>query len=248
MNQLTPDVNAAGAAYSRTLGNGLRVLELLHHNPAGLGVAAIASALDLHRTVVYRLLGTLRAHELVVTTGDGRYQLGTGLVELAGTVRADLRSAAEPHLTRLAADTAATAFLAVADRHEAVGICVVEPPHAQLHVSYRLGTRHPLTVSAAGVAILAGRPPVPGERDEVTRARQRGYAVTAGELQQGAWGLATALPAADGPAEASVGVVALSELDTPATAEAVRAAAEAIAGSSAARSLDTRIGYSVYCP
>lgn len=226
MTQGTPDVNAR--AYSRTLGNGLRLLELLRTHRHGLGVNAIAAELGVHRTVVYRLLGTLRTHQLVVAGQDGRYRAGLGLLELAGAVHADLRQAAEPQLTRLAEQVAATAFLAVAEHDDAVSACVVEPSNARLHVGYRLGMRHPLTVSAAGLAILAGRPHVPGERPEVALARSRGYAVTSGELEVGAWGLATALPNSSGHANASIGVVALAELDAAEVAPMLRRAAAAI--------------------
>lgn len=228
VNQATPAVNAR--AYSQTLGNGIRVLELLRAYQRGLGVSTIAAELGLHRTIVYRLLGTLRTHNLVVAEPDGRHRLSLGLLELSGSVRADLREAAEPHLAQLAEHVAATAFLTLADGEEAVSICVVEPRNARLHVSYRLGTRHPLTVSAAGIAILAGRPARPDERPEVGEARARGYAVTTGELQPGAWGLATALPSGSTPAQASVGVVALTAPDSVEVAAAVRHAAEAIAG------------------
>jgi DNA-binding IclR family transcriptional regulator len=215
-------------AYSRTLGNGLRLLELLHGRATGLGVNDIAAELELHRTVVYRLLGTLRAHHLVVQH-DGRYTLGLGLVELAGSVRADLRRAAEPHLATLAEQVGATAFLTLAEGDEAVSACVVEPRSARLHVRYRLGMRHPLTVSAAGLAILAGRAAERGERPELATARRRGYAATSGELEPGAWGLAIPLPNAVRHATASIGVVAMTRLDTHTVASAVRQAVDAIA-------------------
>ena len=215
--------------YAQTLGRGLRLLELLALHPRGLGVVAIAGQLGVHRTVAYRLIGTLREHKLVAQEGDGRYALGLGLLELAGAVRTDLRRIAEPHLAELAHEIGATAFLTVADKDEGVGVCVVEPRNAGLHVSYRLGLRHPLTVSAAGLAILAGRPPQPGERAEIVQARARGYAVTKGELQAGAWGLAAPLPQQDGQATASIGVVALAELQPELVAGSVQAAVEAIA-------------------
>ncbi|WP_187352058.1 IclR family transcriptional regulator [Allosaccharopolyspora coralli] len=227
MTQGTSGVNAR--AYSKTLGNGLLVLELLRHHRQGLGINAIATELGLHRTVVYRLIGTLRAHNLVTVGADGHHRVGLGLLELATAVRADLRRAAEPHLTRLAEHVAATAFLAVADQDDAVSACVVEPGNARLHVGYRLGIRHPLTVSAAGLAILAGRPAVEGERTEVTRARTRGYATTTAELEPGAWGLATRLPNASGHAGASIGVVALSQLDATTIAPTLREIAATIA-------------------
>jgi len=215
--------------YAQTLGNGLRVLEVLASHPRGLGVVAIAAALGVHRTVAYRLLGTLRAHNLVTQEADGRHTLGLGLLELSGSVRTDLRRIAEPHLAELAEKVGATAFLTVADESEGVSVCVVEPRNAGLHIGYRMGFRHLLTVSAAGLAILAGRPAELGERSEIERARRRGYAVTNGELQAGAWGLAVALPAPEGWAGASIGVVALSELQAEPIAAMVRAAAEALA-------------------
>ncbi|WP_091674338.1 IclR family transcriptional regulator [Amycolatopsis marina] len=225
----THGVNRPPSAYSQTLGRGLRVLEILRENPGGLGVNGMAAALGAHRTVIYRLLGTLRAHGLVAQEADGRFRLGAGLLELAGGVRADLRVVAEPRLAELADDVGATAFLTLAEGDEAVNTCSVEPRRAQLHVGYRVGVRHPLTVSAAGISILAARPPAAGERAAIARARERGYAITAGELEPGAWGLAVALPVRDGEAEASVGVVALTELDTERVAGAVRATVRAIA-------------------
>lgn len=230
MNQDTGTVNpGASSAYSRTLGNGLLVLELLRSHPHGLGVNAIAAELGVHRTVVYRLLGTLRTHHLVDTGADGRHRMGLGVLELASTVRVDLRQAAEPHLAAVAERVSATAFLTLADGDEAVSACVVEPKNARMHVSYRAGLRHPLTVSAAGIAILAGRQASPGERPEIGEARSAGYAASTGELQAGAWGLATALPDATGHAEASVGVVALEALDADEVLAAVRDAVRAIA-------------------
>lgn len=226
-------VNAAGSARSRTLEKGVRVLEVLANHPDGLGVVELAKAVGVHRTVAYRLLGTLRSHRLVAQTPDGRYRSGAGLLTLSAATHHDLRQAAQPHLTRLADALGATAFLTVCEVDEAVSTCVVEPHHAGLRVTYRVGLRHPLTVSAAGLAILAGRAPTNGERPEVTRGRELGYLVTAGELECGAWGLATPLPGSRWRTEASIGVVALAELHEARTAVAVNATARAIADSAA---------------
>ncbi|WNV82938.1 helix-turn-helix domain-containing protein [Umezawaea sp. Da 62-37] len=217
------------AGYSQTLGKGLRVLEVLRHHPAGLGVNALAAKLGLHRTVVYRLLGTLRAHGLVMQDGNLRFRLGVGLIDLAGAVEVDLCTAAAPHLAVLADEVGATAFLTLADGGEAVSAYVVEPRRARMHVGYRTGARHRLEVSAAGIAILAARPALAGERAEVAAARERGYSVTSGELELGAWGLAAAVPVGAAPMAASVGVVAMTELDEQQVAVAVRRAASAVA-------------------
>ena len=211
------------AATVQTLDRGLRVLELLAGEPRGLTVGELAGSLGVHRTVVYRLLGTLGQHRLLARGEDGRYRLWTGLVELSRSVVPHLQALALPELERLAEALGATAHLTVADGDEAVALAVVEPRNTQIHVAYRPGLRHPLTVGASGLAILAGRPAERGERVEVARARRRGYAVSRGELQAGAVGAAAPV-AVDGGAEASVGIVALAPLGAEAGRRVVTAA------------------------
>jgi DNA-binding IclR family transcriptional regulator len=72
----------------------------------------------------------------------------------------------------------------------------------------RLGARHPLHVGADGVAILAGRPPMPGDPKDVERAGQKGYALSVGAIQASAVGVAAPLLTSDW-ATASIGVVQL---------------------------------------
>lgn len=213
--------------YAQTLGRGLRVLEVLRGHVNGLGVLEISTALGLNRTVVYRLLGTLRVHGLVAQDENGRFLLAGGLLALAAGVRADLRAIARPPLAALADEVSATAFLTVIEGGEAISVGVMPPRSGRLHVSYHVGMRHPLTVGAAGLAILAGRAPQPGERPEVTEARVRGYVVTSGELEAGAWGLAAPVPRG-APAIGSIGVAAMAPLDIDRTVEAVRRTAQDI--------------------
>lgn len=205
----------------------LRILDLLAAAPGRLTVSEAARELDVHRAVAYRLLGTLGRHRLVVRGEDARYRLGTGLVELARGVGTRWREAAWPELERLADDVSATAVLSVASDESCVALLAAEPRTAVLHVAYQPGLRHPLTVGASGKAILAGRPPADGESPEVAKARRRGYAVSRGELQPGAVGIAAPV-LLDGWAEASVAAVSLAELDGSA-ADRVREAAERIA-------------------
>lgn len=150
--------SAVNNGYSQTFGKGLRVLAALRAHQDGLAVGTIATEVGVHRTVVYRLLGTLRAHGLITQESDGRFRLGLGLIELAGGVHTNLRQAAHPHLAALADEVTATAFLTLADGDEAISANVVPPRNSKLHVGYRAGLRHPLEVSAAGVAILAHAP------------------------------------------------------------------------------------------
>ncbi len=202
---------------AQTLDRGLRLLSLVAETPGGLTVTEAAAALGVGRSVVYRLVTTLVAHGLVRRDTEGRVRLGLAVLQLARRAQPLLAETAIPALRRLAEELGATAHLTVADAGEALALAVVEPSWTAFHVAYRTGTRHPLDRGAAGQAILAGRS-ADGPR----------YVVSSGELQQGAHGVAAALPAASG-VEASVGVVALAELDAETVGPRVVAAAEQIA-------------------
>jgi DNA-binding IclR family transcriptional regulator len=204
------------------------LLEVLAREPAGLTVSELAGRLGMHRAGVYRLLATLDGHRLVRRVRGGGYVLGLGLVELAGAVARDLRSVAEPEVAALAEEVGATAALTVMDGQEAVAVLVVEPRNQRMHVAYRVGSRHPVDRGASGIAILSGRPPQPGERPEVTLARHRDYAVTRGELQPGAFGIAAAIKPQARPAEASIGIVGMGDLDEEVLAPRVMNAALSI--------------------
>lgn len=214
---------------AQTLDRGLRVLEVLAEHPAGLSIAEIASRLDLHRTITYRLLNTLLAHRLIRRMNEGHYCLGVGLVELARQVVPRLQAAALPELRRLAEALGVTTCLTVLDGDEAVVLTTIEPNTSPMHVVYRPGYRHVLDQGASGLAILAGRPPYPGERAEVTLARQRGYAVSTGEIQSGVSGISAPIQVNGQPAEASIGVILLGKIDETNFASPVIAAARTIA-------------------
>lgn len=202
---------------SQTLDRGLRLLETLAGSAGGLTVAEASGVLGVNRTIVYRLLATLEQHGLVRRADGGRFCVGFGTLALASSVHPLLRQVAQPVLRSLAEDVGATSHLTIADGVEALAVAVVEPSRTDYHVAYRVGTRHPLERGAAGRAILAAR-------DGVTD-----YVVTAGELQTGASGVAAPVVGASG-VEASVGVIALGDLDTdtvgPRTVRAARELAE----------------------
>lgn len=200
------------------------MLGLLAEAHAGLTVTELAAALSVNRTVVYRLLATLEQHSLVRRDGDGRVRLGLGILGLARRVQPLLRDAAMPVLRRLAEDVGATAHLTIADGGEALAVAVVEPSWTDYHVAYRVGSRHPLSRGAAGRAIMLLRP---GGTGFASSARLgSGYVVSEGELQPGAHGIAAPVLGV-AAIEASVGVVALSELDAAKIGpRVVRAAAE----------------------
>ena len=220
---------APRASGSKTLHRGLLVLETLAGTSTGLGISDMSAATGLHRTILHRLLETLMQHRLVARDDTKRYHLALGIVELAGSVANELQVTALPEMSALAEEAGATTTLTIADGGECVALLAVEPRSVHIHVSYRAGFRYPLSQGASGIAILASRSPEPGERREVGIARRRGYATSHGEVRPGVFGIAAPICLPGMPAEASLGVQALSQLDERSIAPRLIAAAQGIA-------------------
>jgi DNA-binding IclR family transcriptional regulator len=234
----SPDV--AGA---QTLDRGLQILEALADRAQTMSLRDLVRTTGLNRSAIYRLLRVLMTHRLVTRDGDRGYRLDTGIVALAQRVESGIVGLARPLLSHLAETLGATAFLAVADGAEAVAVAVVEPSHTAFHLAYRTGFRSPLSRGAPGIAILAGRPAVADERDPITTARQKGYAVSMGEIQRGAIGLAAPVSVNRELCRASLGVVTLGDLHEVEMAVPVTATARELAARIAELRGSTRPDY-----
>jgi DNA-binding IclR family transcriptional regulator len=206
------------------------VLRVLADHPDGLSVSELAGALDTHRAGIYRLLGPLVDQRLAVRGEDGRYVLGAGLIELASRVRPRLQEVAIPELRRLADALGATTALTVRDGEEAVVAAVVEPRNTDMHIAYRTGLRHRLDQAASGIALLAGLPPRPGEREQISTARARGWSQSTSELLPGGvTGVGAPIVVSGHECEAAVTAVWADDRDPAGAAEAVMQSAQAIA-------------------
>ncbi|MFV0461691.1 MAG: helix-turn-helix domain-containing protein [Nostocoides sp.] len=205
-------VDAVGET-SQALERGIQLIELLARpeHAHGLTITELARELGIGRPMVYRLVATWRGHDGVRRDPGGRVRLGVGLVRLGKAVAPVISELAHPVLRTLADTVLATAHLTVVDRGEVVPVVVVAPTTTTVHVAYRTGGRHPLTVGAAGQAILAGRR---GSTEVVC---------SNGELNSSAFGMA--IPVMTGPIEASVGVLSLGPLELCHVQRPLRAAA-----------------------
>ncbi|MGA4856065.1 IclR family transcriptional regulator [Streptomyces koyangensis] len=218
------------AAGSQTLARGLLALELVAGQPRGMAVQDVAQHLGVHRTIAYRILVTLAEHHLVVRASDGRYRAGSGTVTLARGYAAGVREAALPVLRRTAEQLGATVALVTAEGNEAVAVAVAEPLSVNYLLSYRVGSRNPVGVGAAGLALAALRPPEPDESPEVTQAREQGYARTFGRIEPGAYGVAVPLHLVDPALHMCVNLITWREDVADASLPAMRAVAEEISG------------------
>ncbi|GAB4099692.1 IclR family transcriptional regulator [Sinomonas halotolerans] len=188
-----PRTAAESGPHSQTLSRGVRALEVLAESPTPLTIAELAAALDVHRSIAYRIVRTLEDHSLVTRDDSGRLQPGAGLAVLARSVSRDLQSAALPELGRLAAEFRMTAFVAVWDRTECITLATVEPQHNGATLAQHPGTRHPLDRGGPGIAIQSAfgrqeweqRAPGVPYRPESDESRERGYALSHDEVIPG---------------------------------------------------------------
>lgn len=211
---------------SKTLHNGLEILEVLAQHPNGLSVSEIAEALGVHRTVAHRLVRTLEAHRLCRRDDHKRITLGTGLVTLAESVEQDLRTLARPILEDLADAVEATAHLVVRESEdEARALMVVEPRRATMHIAFRPGQSVPITRGSAAMAILSALPPTEGERSEITEGRRRGWAISESEVVPTTIGISAPVPARRSGLQAAIGISVFDDTRAETQAAAVMAAA-----------------------
>jgi DNA-binding IclR family transcriptional regulator len=195
-----------------------RAVELLYAIAVAPDSApSLAERCGLNRSTAWRILATLEHHGLVERDPAGnRYGLGIGVVKLAAAAGHEpVVRLAQPVLHALADATGETVNLAVAHRLELVYADQVQARHVM--APNWLGHAVPLHATSTGKAFLAALPEAeldgllrgPLERftdatitdprtlrAELEDVRERGYAVSRGELEPALWGVSAAADAA----------------------------------------------------
>ncbi|MFJ4268655.1 IclR family transcriptional regulator [Paenarthrobacter nicotinovorans] len=218
---------------SKTLDNGIRILELLAQRNSGATIAELAEEIQVEWSVAQRLVLTLQKHDLVRRNELKLVLLGRGLLTLSEPIDRDTRALVGPALQYLADEVGATASAVVLDGQSHYrAFIVVHPTSASAHVSFRVGQIAPLDQGCAGLAILASRPPVNGERDEVALARVRGYAVTSGEVIPSVTGISAPVCEPGFAATVSISVSLFETEDVDRVGQAVVATARRLAAQS----------------
>ncbi len=172
--------------------------------PRGSTAAELALACGINRATAWRLLATLEGRGLVDRDpATSRYQIGYAMARLAAASGTDgMARRCRPVLQRVCAQTGEAASLAVGQRSGLVYIDEVAPPSV-LTVSW-LARPVPLHATSTGKAWLAWLPEaeargllgpaLEGFTDltvtgvtrllgELRQIRERGFAVSAGELE-----------------------------------------------------------------
>jgi len=179
-----------------TIIKAMRVLEALGDD-GPLGVSELSRRLEMDKSIVSRVLSTLRSHSFVRGLNSGKYDLGLRVFELGQMVieRLPFRSLIIPHVEELAAETGETAYAGGLNQGEVVYLYDAVSEQA-IRLGARAGLRRPPWQDAVGRAILAfqdedevlanlrasrkakrgGLPTVAAVQRDLARIRQDGFA------------------------------------------------------------------------
>jgi IclR family KDG regulon transcriptional repressor len=220
-------------SYLKTVDRALQVLLQFNDQRPVWSASELAQVLDLHRSIVYRILATLERRGFVTQTDRrGRFRLGLKLVELGNVVLAsiDVRQVAHPIMARLVRETGESAFLTVVSGDESVCIDKIDSPQ-RIRVTLTIGGRHPLHAGASNKILLAYLPPdtinqfiakglepiTPNTitdptqlREDLAMIRQQGWAYSVGELTPGVAAVAVPLWDSNGTVVAAVSIAGLA--------------------------------------
>ncbi|HEY1208530.1 MAG TPA: IclR family transcriptional regulator [Terracidiphilus sp.] len=192
----------------QALDRAFAVLDLLGESGTPMGLAQVASSLQLHKSTAHRFLMVLEKHRMVERTPGGKFRLGLRLFDLGNRAieQYDLRERAQPHLKRLVAETEETAHLCILEGAHVIYIDKIEPARSVRMIT-RIGASNPVHCTSVGKAILAFLPEeritdilsrlrfdrytsrtittVEALRAEIEKTRRRGYAVDDEEYEEG---------------------------------------------------------------
>ena len=223
------DAAPQGTYMVQALDRAFAVLDLLGESETPLGLAQVASSLQLHKSTAHRFLMVLERHRMVERTSSGKFRLGLRLFDFGNRAieQYDLRDRAQPHLRRLVAETEETAHLCILEQARVIYIDKIEPARSVRMIT-RIGSSNSVHCTSVGKAILAFLPEdrvaeilrrtrferfthrtittPEALRTEIEKTRRRGYAVDDEELEEGLRCIAVPLLDADRQPVAAVSV------------------------------------------
>jgi len=154
------EINKQAKKYTlQSLDKALRVLDLFYEYRE-LGPSDVEAAMDMNRSIAFRILTTFHENGYLIKTDSGRYRLGMKLFSLGQVAygHAELISYARPQLLKLAECCGETSNLAVLDGDKSVIFLDKGISHSPLRMDTTIGSRYIAHLTASGKAILAHQP------------------------------------------------------------------------------------------
>jgi len=228
VNSTATTTEPAGRARTiQSVDRAAALLKAVADSPRPPTVIELAERTGLNRSTAWRLLATLDSHGLVERDPvSQRYSVGYAILRIAASAEHDsIVRRARPVLEQLALETGEAVNLALAKGVHLVYVDQVDPP--QILAPNWLGRHVPLHATSSGKAFLAYLEPA--ERDgllgerlegftattvtdravlerELAAAREDGYAVCVGELEDSLYGASAAVLSEQGRPLAIVSV------------------------------------------
>jgi len=140
----------------QSIDRAISVLEILARRGEA-GVSEVATAIEVHKSTAFRLLGALEARGLVEQVADrGKYRLGFALIPLAGAVsdRLDVTRLGRSVCRRLATELGETINVAVLQEHYAVNVDQALGPSTVASHNW-IGRLTPLHCTSSGKVLIA---------------------------------------------------------------------------------------------
>lgn len=238
--------NASDAADSGSLERSVHLVRLLAAaGGRGASLTDLSRRAQLPHPTVHRLLQRLVVQRLARQLPSRRYALGALTFELglAAAQQFDIRAACRPSLERIASELGDTAYLVIRSGLEAVCVDRQEGPSPIRVFTLEIGSRRPLGLGAAGLAILGALPKA--ERttvldevleqvleqgqlrrkeflDSVERCQRNGYSYIRNRVTLGVSAVGAALRDALG---GTVGAISVAAVDARMTAARIPAIA-----------------------
>lgn len=178
----------------QTLERGLLALEQIAQHHGQLSIAQLAEKLAINRTNAYRIAWTLSQSGYIKINEKQCLELSSKVVNLYQRYEASIPPMSQEVLDHLAQVTDGCAALAIAEQHECVVIKSAASTASHLKINYQVGSRHPIGIAAAGIAIALTYPASPQDNDAVKAARELGYGFSQNQLQQGTQGYFLPIP------------------------------------------------------
>lgn len=141
---------------SQTAARAFDILRCFNRDCLELGITDISNRLGLPKTIVFRLVQTLRHYDLLEQNLEtSRYRIGIGAFEVGILFKSStLEAEAAPFMRQLVDETGYTAQLAVLHRNEMVIVARMEG-RGPVKYGVSIGERRPLHSSAVGKAALS---------------------------------------------------------------------------------------------
>ncbi len=232
-----PGRKATSGNSVRSVERAIDVLRILSFSSSthGMRFLDLQAQTNLSKATLHRLLATLMAQGLVErASGSNLYYLGLeflGLGERAAN-RLDLRAVVRPYLVRISKRTGDTSHLAIRSGLDAVYIDREEGSFPVRALTASIGTRRPLGIGSASLALLAALPDQEMEdilrrnsrrlslyqnfdikslRQMIEMTRRRGSAINEGKILRGMYGIGMPIYMGDRRPIAAISVSANAE-------------------------------------